>query len=160
MKTAIVYCTTHGTTEMIAMKIAGNFPGATLWNLKTSSLADLSAYDTIIIGGSVHAGMVQKRLRDFCHKHLLDLLDKNVVLYLCGMNKPQYKEQASRAFPEILLEHAGDCHFPGGEFRMEKMNFFQRLIVKKISGVSESVSEINDDAIDVLVQKAKGLMVA
>jgi len=35
----------------------------------------------------------------------------------------------------------------GYEYNLDKMNFFERILVKKISGAVESISEIDYDAI-------------
>jgi menaquinone-dependent protoporphyrinogen oxidase len=157
MKTAIIYATTHGTTEKVALRIkelAG--PENTfLFNLKEGSPFDLHSFDTIIIGGSIHAGMLQKRVKDFCKQHTLELLQKPLGLYLCGMNEPEYEQQLEKNFPEILRRHAKAKETLGGEFLFDKMNFFQKLIVKKISGISESVHKINDEKICDFVSEMK-----
>ena len=118
-----------------------------LFNLKEGAPFDLDKYDTIIIGGSIHAGMLQKRVKDFCKQHTLELRQKPLGLYLCGMNEPEYEQQLENNFPEILRRHAIAKETLGGEFLFDKMNFFQKLIVKKISGISDSVHKINDDKI-------------
>lgn len=157
MKTAIIYATTHGTTEKVALKmkeLAG--PENTfLFNLKEGSPFDINSFDIIIIGGSIHAGMLQKRVKDFCKQHTLELLQKPLGLFLCGMNEPEYKQQMEKNYPEILRQHATAMDTPGGEFLFDKMNFFQKLIVKKISGISESVYRVNEEKIRDFIQRMK-----
>lgn len=71
MKTAIVFATHHGTTEKVAQMISKLASGnAELINLKKSGDVNLDDYDRIIIGGSIHAGAIQKRVRRFCYKHM------------------------------------------------------------------------------------------
>ncbi|MFN2395820.1 MAG: flavodoxin domain-containing protein [Bacteroidales bacterium] len=157
MKTAIIYATTHGTTEKVALRIkelsgSGN---TFLFNLVEGSPFDLNTFDNIIIGGSIHAGMLQKRVKDFCKQHTLELLQKPLGLYLCGMNEPEYEQQLKKNFPEILRQHAIAKKTLGGEFLFDKMNFFQKLIVKKVSGISESVHKINDDKIHDFTKEMK-----
>ncbi len=157
MKTAIIYSTTHGTTEKVALRIkelAGQ-ENTFLFNLKDGSPFDLDAFDTIIIGGSIHAGMLQKRVKDFCKQHTLELLQKPLGLYLCGMNEPEYDAQMEKNFPQILRQHATAMETMGGEFLFDKMNFFQKLIVKKVSGISESLYKLNDEKIQSFVFKLK-----
>lgn len=149
MKTAIIYSSTHGTTEKVAARLAtllGN-ENTGLFNLRNESNIDISAFDTVIIGGSIHAGNIQMRIKKFCKSNLLALLDKKLGLFMCGMNEPEYEKEFRNAFPDLLREHAIATCIPGGEFLFENMNFFQRAIVSKISGIKESVSRIDDSKI-------------
>lgn len=157
MKTAIIYASTHGTTEKVALKMKelGGPENTFLFNLKEGSPFDLNAFDAIIVGGSVHAGMLQKRVKDFCKEHTLELLQKPLGLFLCGMNEPEYEQQLEKNYPEILRQHATAMDTLGGEFLFDKMNFFQKMIVKKISGISESVHKINDEKINEFVSAMK-----
>ena len=41
----------------------------------------------------------------------------------------------------------------GGEYRMDKMNFIEKFLTKKIAGVTESGSFLKLDAIDEFVQE-------
>lgn len=159
MNTAIIYATTHGTTEKVALKIkelAGS-ENTFLFNLKDGLPFDLDVFDKIIIGGSIHAGMIQKRVKDFCKQHTLELLQKPLGLYLCGMNEPEYEVQMAKNFPEILRRHATAMDTLGGEFLFDKMNFFQKLIVKKVSGISESVHKLNDEKIQNFTNNLKNI---
>lgn len=153
MKTLIAYASTHGTTEKVARRIAELLEGrqAEIVNLRQETPADLSRFDRIIIGGSIHAGQVQGRVKQFCEKNLLHLLEKPLGLYLCGMNEPEYQQELERAFPELLRRHAKSRKVMGGEFLFDKMNFFQRMVVKKISGIHETVSRIDEAALKAFV---------
>ena len=78
MKTAIIYCTKHGTTEKAARLIAEKLSGSdvSLINLDQEDEPDLSVFDRIIIGGSIHIGTIQKDIRNLCIKHLDELIQK------------------------------------------------------------------------------------
>ena len=52
------------------------------------------------------------------------------------------------AFPKELHEVAKANAYFGGEFNFEKMNFFEKFIIRKISHVKESVSKIDHAAIE------------
>jgi menaquinone-dependent protoporphyrinogen oxidase len=154
MKTLIVYSSKHGTTQKVAEIIAEKLNhSSTQTNLKERQTIDLNPYEQIIIGGSIHAGMLQKRVRQFCEKNMSILLQKRVGLFLSCMDDNKAREQLVRAFPEILRNHAISCKTTGGEFRMDKMNFIERAIVKKVAGVNESVNNIKQDQIDQLVNE-------
>ena len=156
MKTAIIYATSHGTSEKVAQQIQvelGN--NADLFNLKQNKNIDLIPFDTVVIGGSIHAGQMLGRVKSFCKKNLVELLKKRVARYMCGMNEPEFDAEFNNAFPELLHNHAISSKCVGGEFLFEKMNFFEKLIVKKVSGVDKSVSKIDEEKIKELVKEIK-----
>lgn len=157
MKTAIIYASSHGTTEKVAKQIQNGLgtDNALLVNLKTTKTVDLSLFDTVIIGGSIHAGQMQSRVKTFCKKNMVDLLRKRVGLFMVGMNEPQFDTEFNNAFPELLRKHAITSKCVGGEFLFEKMNFIEKLIVKKVSGISHNVSKIDDSKISELVYDIK-----
>lgn len=155
MKTAIVYVSNHGTTEKVALLLKQELSGIspTLINLRKEKVVDPSQYDCFIIGGSIHAGFIQKRIRKFCEDNMVVLLQKRLGLFICCMNEPEAQAEFDRAFPELLRSHAISKKIVGGEFLVEKMNFFERLIIKKISGVTETVSKLNEQALHELVRE-------
>ncbi|WP_321370712.1 flavodoxin domain-containing protein [uncultured Draconibacterium sp.] len=149
MKTLITYCTTHGCTEKTANELKDFLGGEVLLvNLKKETVPDLTSFDRIIIGGSIHAGQIQKRVKDFCSQNLETLQNKELGLFICCMEEGEKAEiQLQDAFPKALLQSAKATASLGGEFNFNKMNFFQKLIVKKVAKVENSVSHINHDAI-------------
>jgi menaquinone-dependent protoporphyrinogen oxidase len=150
VKTAIVYMTKHGCTEKAARilneKLAGEVKA---FDLKSDGEPDLSAYDTVIIGGSIHAGKIQGRLKNFMEMRREELLTKRLGLYLCCMFEGETaQKQFEEAYPPELRDHASAAGLFGGEFDFSKMNFFERKIVKKVANIDESVSRINSGAIE------------
>jgi len=77
MSTLIVYASSHGCTEKCAQKVSDQLASKSyLLNLKRSNPDDLNRYDTILIGGSIHVGKMQKAVKKFCENHLDGLLQK------------------------------------------------------------------------------------
>lgn len=153
MKTAIIYASHHGTTAKIAEYIS-KFQAAKnpdLINVKKNLNPDLSQYSYIIIGGSIHASNIQSSIKKFCKKYEDDLLKKNLGLFLCCMNEPDFDKQFENAFPEKLRKHAVAHTIAGGEFLFEKMNFIERAIVKKVAKIKNTVSKINYSSIDIFL---------
>jgi menaquinone-dependent protoporphyrinogen oxidase len=149
MSTLIVYVTTHGCTEKAAQMLEELLDDdVSLVNLKRNSRPDLSSFNTIIIGGSIHAGQIQRRVKRFCQDHLDTLKQKRLGLFLCCMEEGDTaQKQFDEAFPAELRTHAAATGLFGGEFDFDKMNFFYRAIVKKVAGITESVSKIKKDNI-------------
>ena len=155
MSTLIVYMTRHGcagkTAELLEGKIKDE---VTIINLKKNSKADLSKFDAIIIGGSIHAGQIQKGIKKFCQKNLDMLLKKRLGLYLCCMEAGDTaQKQFDEAYPGELRNHAAAAGLFGGEFDFNKMNFFERAIVKRVANISENVSKLNEAAIHQFASK-------
>ncbi len=145
MRTALIYCTRHGTTEKVAKYISESVGSekVELFNLKTHKEIKLSSFDSVIIGGSIHAGKIQDRIKKFMHVNEKELLAKPLGLFLCCMDAFKFESQFINAFPENLRRHAKSCKFIGGEFLFERMNFIEKGIIKKIAKINKSVSKIN-----------------
>lgn len=161
MKTAIYYLSKHGTTDKVAHEIANKLdPDQTeKFELGKDKYADPNDFDQIIIGGSIHAGTVQKRIKKFCEKHRDILLDKSLGLFLCCAEKEEKaKDQFENAFSEDLRNHASATGLLGYEFLLEEMNFFEKAIVKKVAGQTESVHQINHNAIEDFVNELKPVL--
>lgn len=160
MKTAIIYSSTHGTTEKVALEIQNKLGSerCNLFNLKVNDKVDLSGYSQVVIGGSIHAGMIQGRIKDFCNKNMVSLLDKDLALYLSCMHEgEEAKKQFEMNYPELLRNHARIKKLTGGEFLFEKMNFFQKAIVRKVSGVKQTQSKMDQKAIDDMVNELQNI---
>ena len=149
--TVIVYMTKHGTTQKVANMIQSKYPfkKVELINLAENKNPDLNAFENIIIGGSIHAGVIQKRIKNFCENNKELLLSKKLGLYLCCMEQGDKAIlQLKNSFPEELRKHAKCTEILGGEFLFEKMNFVERAVVKKVSGIHKTVSRIKQDSIE------------
>ena len=148
----------HGTTAKIAEQLKSKLENSLvhLFNLKTSAPNDLNDFETIIIGGSIHAGSMQSKLRKFITSNMKVLLSKRIALFLVCMDKTEKRaDQFNNAFPVELREKSIANGFMGGEFCFDKMNFLEKVIIKKISGKSENVNEIDEAAIEEFVSKLK-----
>jgi menaquinone-dependent protoporphyrinogen oxidase len=157
MKTAIIFTSKHGTTAKVAQMIAERLTGnqVSLFNLKEDKHPDLASFEGIILGTSVYAGASSKTMQRFCKKHLDTLTTKRMGLFVCGMepNKEKQRLELENAYPSLLFNHATTKHFLGGEFLFEKMNFFERAIIKRIAKTDKSVSQIKEDEIEKLVSE-------
>ena len=157
MKTAIIYASNHGTTEKVARRLQQGLgeDKAQLFNLKKNRNIDLAGFDRIILGGSIHAGSIQKRVKKFMEGSRPELLERDLRLYLCCMDEDRASVQFDQAFPEILRNHASSKKIMGGEFNFERMNFIEKAMIKKIAGVDQSVSKIDEGQIQELLEEMK-----
>lgn len=157
MKTAIIYSSKHGTTEKVAGMIHDGLSGqdVQLISLKNHQNPDLSQFDTIVVGGSIHEGRLSGKVKDFMKEHTVTLLQKRLALYMCGSNEKELQKEFETEFPELLRNHAISKQMVGGEFIFENMNFFEALITRKIAKVTTSVSKLKHDAIEQMITDLK-----
>ena len=150
MNTLIVFSSKHGCTEKCTDFLAkelNNKPD--IVNLKSYKDVNLSLYDKVIIGGSIYMGKVQKEVSEFCLKNLEELKEKNIGLFICGMQEgDSINTEINQNFPKELIEMATVIKHFGGEFNFSKMNFFEKLIVKIIAKISSNKSNILNDNIN------------
>lgn len=144
MKTAIIYASKYGCTEKCVNMLSKELKGeAELINIKKTNNIDLSKYDKVIIGGSIYIGKIQKEITEFCNKNLDSLKTKNVGLFICGMQQGEaIKTELEQNFPKELLDVAKTKKYFGGEFIIHKVNFMEKMIIKKVAKVTEDKSFI------------------
>jgi menaquinone-dependent protoporphyrinogen oxidase len=156
MKILIVYCSSHGTTEKAVRLISEWMEGEVLAvDLKRDKISyDVSDYDFVIIGGSIHAGSIQGRIKHFIGKHHDILMTKKLGLFLCCWRDGKLAiEQFEGAYPKELRDIAIANGIFGGEFLISKMNFIEKQIVKKVSGITTESSYLDTTAIMTFVMK-------
>lgn len=159
MKTAIIFKTKHGTTEkvayMLAKRLTETGDEVRVIDLAKTRQPHLTAYEKIIVGGSIHVGRIQKEIRTFCDKHNALLKTRKLGLYICCMETDEKKRQKEfeDAFPADLKKLASAKGIMGGEFLLEKMNFIERLVVRKVAHTRESVHDIDLNAVEKFLRR-------
>ena len=158
MKYLIVFMSHHGTTRSIAVQMAENLgkEHTVLVDLKNDPIPDLNSFETIIIGGSIHTGKIQKQISEFCKDYKRELLTKRVGLFICAMETEEIQGEFNNAFPEWLRKHAIAHGYFGGELLLDKMNFFEKTIVKSIYGIKENLHQLDHDAIEAFEKTISG----
>lgn len=158
MKTAIIYATKYGTVQKVAEMIAAGLKdGAVLINIKDAKKLDLDEYGQVVLGGSVYIGRAQKELTAFASSNLDKLLGKKVALFLCaGRPEPEVlQEELKLAYPEALLGKAAYTGTVGSAIDLQKVNFIERAMLKKVMKLEESYSKLEMDEINKLIAAMK-----
>ena len=157
MKAIVIYASKHGTVLRVAEKIAVGLGGETqILPISKCRKLEVENYDLVVIGGSIHAGNIQRGIKRFIRENLIFLKMIKVALFICCMEEGESAEnQLRNAFPEELLAHAIISDYLGGEFNFDRMNFLERAIIKKISGTTESVSKLKEEKIQAFIRKLK-----
>jgi len=150
MNTLIVYSTKYGCTEKCAEMLSEKLGGRVeLCNLKKRSVPDLAQYDRVIIGGSVYIGRIQKEVSDFVNSNVEALKSKKTGCFICCMREgDEAKKELAASFPKELLENSAAADYFGGEFVFGKMNFIDRIIVKKVAKTDKDSSSLSEERIN------------
>lgn len=155
MNTVIAFTTRHQCAARVAERLAGMLPeGATLVNLKDGDTAAIWEADRLILGGSVYIGKTQKELIRFVEENLERLVSMRPALFLCGAqpDPAEQEKELSMNFPPQLLEVARARKMVGYEYDFSRMNFLEKMIIRKVSGCRESVSCLSGGAMEELVR--------
>jgi len=133
MKTLIAYSSTLGCTEQCASRLKAELGnGVEMFRISRRRKVNLEYYETVIIGGSIHEGMIQRSVHHFCEDNLDVLLKKQIGLFVCCIDpEANEHELIERTFPEKLVEHALASGFFGGELDIKKMNLLQKIMTRK-----------------------------
>jgi menaquinone-dependent protoporphyrinogen oxidase len=154
MNTLIVYASKHGCTEKCAKLVSKELNDKVdIINLKNVMDIDISKYEKVIIGGSIYIGKIQKEVTEFCSKNLDKLKEKRIGLFICGMQEgDRINTELNQNFTSELTKIAKAKEYLGGEFILDKMNFMEKMIVKKVSKVTSNKSNILEDNIHKFAQ--------
>lgn len=150
MKTLIIYTTKYGTVEKAANILRSKMNGeVTLVNLNQDMVPDLDDFDTVILGGSIYIGRIQKALTNYMKANLSSLLQKRIGLFICaGEKEPVLSRELEAAFPPELLKHATSQGKFGFEFNFDKLKIIDKILISKVKGVKKSISELDAEAIE------------
>ncbi|NCC14270.1 MAG: hypothetical protein EOM32_12970 [Spirochaetia bacterium] len=155
MKTLIIYATQHGTTrtcvEMLSSQLAGE---VMMLDLKEQKTIDMDPYDTVVLGGAIHAGRLDGKIRSFSLEHKDQLLKKRLGLFICGMEdkEEEINKQLSLNYPEDLLSHAVARTSFGGQLLFSRMTPITRWFMQKMSKSKEDIKKIRTNAINEFAQ--------
>lgn len=147
--TIIVYASRHGTTERYAKSMLqllnGNVDLCSL-NERADSMPDMSFYDTVVIGGSIHYGKNSKFVVNYVKNNYDFLLTKRLGLFVTSYyDKEKALKQLGGAYPQELLDKAIVADYFDGELLFPKMNLFERMAAKVVLK-TEEIQPIIDKA--------------
>lgn len=155
MDTIIIFSSKYGCTADCACTLKGKLTGkVTLVDInKTNIKIELEKYDTIIIGSSIYVGAISKKLRTLCHENIELLTQKRVGIFLCCAFPEQANDYLSANFPSTLLKNAKTVKMFGGEARLEKMSFLDKLIVKSATNGNYKNLKISHESLEDFVRE-------
>lgn len=150
MKTVILYATKYGSARKAAELLKEQLNGETvLADVGRDTIPPLDEFDAVILGGSVYIGQIQKQLAAYARAHTEMLLKKRLGLFLCAAatDSEMQKKEWEAAFPPELYRYAAAKDILGYRYDFTKMNFFEKMIIKKMTGCDKNISEFYEDKI-------------
>lgn len=132
MRKVILVGSKHGHTLKCARQL-NELSGHLFEILKPDQLTgdDLCEIDTILIGSSLYAGMIDKNIRTFVEDHAKLLGKINGGLFLCGLNEDHLMDAFANNYPKSLLD-VWPIAYLGGGLKLDELHFFESLIVKLV----------------------------
>lgn len=105
MKTAIIYSTRTGATQLCAEYIASQLPECPVFNLEKDK-PDLSLFDTIFIGSGVRMGNLYKPVKKLLADNTRILSEKNTVIFLCNYYPKTTTKTIEKNIPKELAANS------------------------------------------------------
>ena len=149
MRTIIVYTTKYGCVEKAVNILKSKMTGdISIVNIAKEKAPSLDSFDNIILGGSIYVGKIQKALTKYIDANLPALLGKRVGLFICAAQpEPVSTKELEDNFPVELFNRAVVKEVFGHEYRLDKVGFINKIILRKVAGVTESASALSEDKI-------------
>ncbi len=140
MKTLILYASFHGVTTKCVEELSKRLgKPVDVVQLTSGTGPDLSKYSEVLLGSSVQAGSLHKKLRAFCDTNKEALLTKKLGLFVCCMDDDNPLGYLQKGLPEALVRHATVLAKIGGGYFFSNMNILMRAMFKKV--VSDEVAK-------------------
>jgi menaquinone-dependent protoporphyrinogen oxidase len=160
MSILIVYASKNGSTEKCAKLLAEKLPDSHLVNLSKSK-ADISNYDTVIIGSNIRYNNINNSVLEFIKENLDLLMKKKTGIFLCCGFPEKANQYLLHNFPKKLLNKSVSIKCFGGDLKVRPYKLFDKLIIKIVqknfklenrefteidySNIDEMVDEILDN---------------
>lgn len=136
MKAIIMYTSKYGCTEKAAYLLKAQLGEETeVVNLMLAKEPSLDRYDTVILGGSIYYGKIQKEMTEYILKNQTELRDKRIGLFICaGTKREQAVQELKTSFPEDLFNEAVTKEVFGDEIYVQKLSFMDKIVLRMIKG--------------------------
>ncbi|MFD1774585.1 flavodoxin domain-containing protein [Paenibacillus rhizophilus] len=158
MKTLILFTTRHGCTAKAAGMLQSRMgQGADAVNLMTDSVPALSEYETVILGGSIYYGGIQKQMSEFINKEQSQLASKRIGLFICAAeSEEKARQELEGAFPDFLRARAAAADVFGNELDYNKLTMPEKLVLRVVKGKRKKGDGLSSEKINKFAAKMLG----
>jgi menaquinone-dependent protoporphyrinogen oxidase len=136
MKVLVSVASRHGATDEMGERIARRLRarGIEAVNTPPEEVAELAAYDAVVVGSAVYMGRWLGPAADFTSRHALALRDRPVWLFSMGPLGDPPTPAGDPAEVAALMERIGarEHRTFAGELREGALGFKERLIVRMV----------------------------
>ena len=154
MKALVCYAGKYATSEKVANELAGLLGEQTMvLPLKNKLDINIDEFDTIIIGGAVYMGKLNPLVNKFCVQNEEVLMTKYIGVFVCGLQEEKFKQIYESSIPQNIRTHVTSIKFVGGEIQFNRLNFFEKWIIRKVAGIQNDISKINHRSIQELADE-------
>ena len=145
MNTLLVFASKHGSTQKAANILFDKLSEPKkIVNIMEDQSPDITDFDTVIIGGSIYGGNIQKAIKAFAEQNLKALLNKKIGLFLCCGMESDFEKQLNNSFPEELIKSSTAKGYFGYEYNKDDMNLLEKMVVKVVTKNIDKDSNIKD----------------
>jgi menaquinone-dependent protoporphyrinogen oxidase len=157
MKCLIVYATREGQTRKIALKLAEHLRehGVTVktHDARESFSLDLRDFDHFVFGASMHAGGLEKEIRDFISNHEKEITSKSRLFFLVLLSaatkdrslREKWLQDAKRKFKEQIPVPFEELEMVAGALRYSKYSLPLKWIMKRIAEQAGEGTDMSRD---------------
>jgi menaquinone-dependent protoporphyrinogen oxidase len=129
MKTLIAYASKTGMTAKAARLLGEKIKNSDVKDIKHDAI-DISAYDRIIVGGSVRMGQVNKAAATFVAKNKTTIMAKPHALFICNAIIDQAPDYIEKGFDTDVYDSALVTDTFGTELDPSKQKGLVKMIAK------------------------------
>ncbi len=136
MNSAIIYATKHGFTKECSEYLRTELDGSVeLIDISEKHNIELKKYDKLVIGTSVYAGNINKKMKSFLYENEEAISKKDYILFLCSgsMDERYWFEN----FPDAIVKNAkGKFHFGSG-LKKSSLSILEKVLLMMIGKYRE-----------------------
>ncbi len=153
MSTLIVYASSKGYTRECALHLQQQISGdVDVADLKKVKHPDLSGYDRVIIGASIHASNLQGSVKRFAQSHEEELLKKQLLaIYICALDDQKWEEYLNQ-LPAPITARAQLKEWFGGRIIFSEHFFLLRKFLKKVTGSVEDLHKEQPERVERFIE--------
>lgn len=148
MKTLILYKSKYGTTKKVAERLHAKKENSEVFNILDFK-GNVDEFDLVYLGCSTYMGRMHKTFKQFIQKNKKVLLSKKVKVFIVGTGPESFEEIVKHNFDQESQENFHFSHV-GGEYLFSEMRFLDKFIIKRVAGVTDDSSHLDDEAIEKL----------
>lgn len=141
MNVLLLYASTHGHTARIAGRIAEAVRGADIEvdvrDAKRDAPAELSQYDGVVVGASLHGAHHQHEIVDWVKDHLEPLEDRQTAFFSVSLTAAEDTEEAREATRKCIEDFEAETGWrPGrtvavaGALQYREYDVFTRTLIR------------------------------